>query len=131
VEFLHADFYGAHLGLSEEPYHRLAQGVDLIIHNAWPVDFNRHFFQLQASTETTGFLQVPPDRAVRFPKTKSPELEAKQTLRVGATLRKMGLVTTEWVDLFMRLWDWGIDSLMYVYVYGVRWYFRVYWLVMT
>ena len=40
VKFLQAQFGDALLGLTQEVYHGLAQEVDVLIHNAWKVDFN-------------------------------------------------------------------------------------------
>ncbi|KAI9925939.1 hypothetical protein MW887_005745 [Aspergillus wentii] len=40
VEFLQAQFGSVQLGLSDQRYTELQQSVDLIIHNAWKVNFN-------------------------------------------------------------------------------------------
>lgn len=40
VTFLHADFRQPHLGLDDKAYKALCASAGLIIHNAWPVNFN-------------------------------------------------------------------------------------------
>ncbi|PWY94539.1 NRPS-like enzyme [Aspergillus sclerotioniger CBS 115572] len=40
VEFLHTSFGKRHLGLKDDMYHRLLHSVDMVIHNAWKVNFN-------------------------------------------------------------------------------------------
>lgn len=40
VTFLTADFSQTHLGLESETYNRMLDVVTLVIHNAWPVNFN-------------------------------------------------------------------------------------------
>ncbi|GMG25989.1 unnamed protein product [Aspergillus oryzae] len=40
VEFIHAQFGALNLGLSIDKYNELTKSVDLIIHNAWKVNFN-------------------------------------------------------------------------------------------
>lgn len=40
VEFLQVMFGSVHFGLSEQKYNELRQSVDLVIHNAWKVNFN-------------------------------------------------------------------------------------------
>ncbi|RMZ43874.1 putative NRPS-like protein biosynthetic cluster [Aspergillus flavus] len=40
VEFIHAHFGALNLGLSIDKYNELTKSVDLIIHNAWKVNFN-------------------------------------------------------------------------------------------
>lgn len=42
LEFLRCDLAAPCLGLEELSYRRLAEDVTHILHNAWPVDFNRH-----------------------------------------------------------------------------------------
>lgn len=49
VHFYQADFADARLGLNDQDYHNLASSVDLVIHNAWPVDFNRNFTSFRPS----------------------------------------------------------------------------------
>ncbi|KAK3656436.1 hypothetical protein LTR22_009709 [Elasticomyces elasticus] len=41
VRFLQSDFGKERFGLSERTYTKLLQSVDLLIHNAWAVDFNK------------------------------------------------------------------------------------------
>lgn len=43
LEFLHADLAAEHLALSDALYADVASRTTHIIHNAWPVNFNRHF----------------------------------------------------------------------------------------
>ncbi|PWY65421.1 NRPS-like enzyme [Aspergillus eucalypticola CBS 122712] len=40
VEFLHTSFGERHFGLNEAVYRRLLDSVDMVIHNAWKVNFN-------------------------------------------------------------------------------------------
>ena len=42
VEFFQVNLEHECLGLSTEIYYRLSTATDLVIHNAWPVDFNRN-----------------------------------------------------------------------------------------
>ncbi|KAK4497666.1 hypothetical protein PRZ48_010319 [Zasmidium cellare] len=51
VSFYQADFSDQRLGLSDTDYNRLASTVDLVIHNAWPVDFNRNFRSFKSSVD--------------------------------------------------------------------------------
>jgi nucleoside-diphosphate-sugar epimerase len=47
VEFVHACFTEDHLGLSIATYSKLLEEVDIIIHNAWKVDFNQSLASFQ------------------------------------------------------------------------------------
>lgn len=49
VSFYQADFGHEHFGLIEQTYQHLASKVDLVIHNAWPLDFNRNFRSFESS----------------------------------------------------------------------------------
>lgn len=51
VFFHKADFSDDRLGLSDDDYRHLASTVDLVIHNAWPVDFNRNFRPFKSSVD--------------------------------------------------------------------------------
>lgn len=46
------------------------------------------------------------DRAIRFPHARSAQLETVQTLKVSPTLRDLAAVNPEWIDLWMRQWNW-------------------------
>jgi nucleoside-diphosphate-sugar epimerase len=47
VEFVHAVFGENHLGLPDTTYYRLLNAVDIIVHNAWDVNFNRSLTSFQ------------------------------------------------------------------------------------
>ncbi|KAJ6094742.1 hypothetical protein N7467_002255 [Penicillium canescens] len=47
VEFVHAVFGENHLGLPDTTYYRLLNTVDIIVHNAWDVNFNRSLTSFQ------------------------------------------------------------------------------------
>lgn len=40
VDFIRAEYYQSNLGLTGPQYKELTSNVDIIIHNAWKVDFN-------------------------------------------------------------------------------------------
>ncbi|EME42645.1 hypothetical protein DOTSEDRAFT_175863 [Dothistroma septosporum NZE10] len=51
VTFQQADFSHPQLGLTPSTYHHLSLSADLIIHNAWPVDFNLNFSTFKPSID--------------------------------------------------------------------------------
>ncbi|KAE8153644.1 hypothetical protein BDV25DRAFT_168634 [Aspergillus avenaceus] len=52
VEFYQAHFDQEYLGLSLGTYHNIQQRVDVVLHNAWPVNFNQPFERF--SSQITG-----------------------------------------------------------------------------
>ncbi|KAL9055107.1 MAG: hypothetical protein Q9162_003777 [Coniocarpon cinnabarinum] len=51
VEFITADFGAPNFGLSQDVYDKLRQEADVVLHNAWPVDFNRSFQSFASSID--------------------------------------------------------------------------------
>ena len=51
ITFIKAEFSAPLLGLAQDIYDKLRTEVDIIIHNAWPVDFNRAFQSFSPSIE--------------------------------------------------------------------------------
>jgi len=51
VQFMNATFDEERLGLSAMDYSILLDTVDLVVHNGWPVDFNRNFSSFKPSID--------------------------------------------------------------------------------
>lgn len=49
VSYIQVDFTKEYLGLDDATYNDLVEHADLILHNAWPVDFNRNFSSFEPS----------------------------------------------------------------------------------
>lgn len=70
VSFYQADFSNDRLGLSDQDYQHLASAVDLVVHNAWPVDFNRNFRSFKSSIDgvqhSINFCMSRTDRSIKL-----------------------------------------------------------------
>ena len=53
------------------------------------------------------FFENLQDKAIRFPDAKAAVLETKATAEKSPTLARVGPVSREWVELWMRQWDFG------------------------
>ncbi|KAL9113522.1 MAG: hypothetical protein Q9227_002259 [Pyrenula ochraceoflavens] len=50
------------------------------------------------------------ERTISFPKAKAPTLETRRTLKRSITLAELDMVSSQWMDTWMRQWGFGNGS---------------------
>ena len=74
IEFLQADTHAANLGLDLQVYERIGSQVTHILHNAWPMDFQRGLESLESQVQVVKNLLDFAQRAFTLQQTIKPKL---------------------------------------------------------